>query len=214
MKINKKLLVVTTIFILLPILFGVFKWNELPDMIAIHWNLEGIPDGYSSKAFAVFGLPSIMAAFHILCAFGHKLDPKRENYSDKLFIFILWLCPTLSIVLSYATYAHALGYDVNVSKIVTMLMGFVFIIVGNYMPKVKQNYTMGIKIPWTLNDETNWYKTHKLAGWVWMLSGIITIICSLMNFYTIIFVVMLVSVFVPTIYSYMLYKKQEKSKNS
>lgn len=212
MKISKKLLIITTLLILLPILFGILKWNELPDMIATHWNLEGIPDGYSSKTFAVFGLPSIIAICHILCAFGHKLDPKRENYSDKLFIFILWLCPILSVILSYVTYAHALGHNVDVSKIITMLMGFVFIIVGNYLPKVKQNYTLGIKLPWTLNDETNWYKTHKLAGWVWMLSGIATLICSLFNFYAIILFVMLIAIFVPTIYSYLLYRKQEKSK--
>ena len=144
MKINKKLLVVTTIFILLPILFGVLKWNELPDMIATHWNLEGIPDGYSSKAFAVFGLPSIMAICHLLCAFGHKLDPKSENYSDKLFVFILWLCPILSVILSYVTYAHALGHNVDVSKIVTILMGFVFIIVG-----ITTNVAFSLSIPFS-----------------------------------------------------------------
>ena len=212
MKVSKKLLIVTTLLILLPILFGVFMWNELPEQIATHWNIEGIPDGYSSKTFAVFGLPSFIAICHILCVFGHKLDPKRANYSDKLFAFVLWLCPIISIVFGYVTYAHALGYSVNVPQIATILMGFVFIIIGNYMPKVKQNYTLGIKLPWTLNNETNWYKTHKLAGWVWILSGIATLICSLFNFYAIILFVMLIAIFVPTIYSYLLYRKQEKSK--
>jgi uncharacterized membrane protein len=211
MKISKKLLIITTLFILLPILFGVLNWNKLPDSIATHWNLEGVPDGYSSKPFTVFGLPFIMAIIQIICFFAHKLDPKRANYSDKLFIFVLWLCPALSIILSYVTYAHALGYEVNVPKIITMLMGFVFIIVGNYMPKVKQNYTLGIKLPWTLNDETNWYKTHKLAGWLWMLSGILTMICSFLNFYIIILIVMIVSVLIPTIYSYLIYKQNKNT---
>ena len=212
MKVNKKLLIVTTLLISLPILFGILKWNELPDMIATHWNVEGIPDGYSSKTFAVFVLPLILVAVHLLCTFGSKMDPKRENYSDKLFAIVLWICPILSNILGCVTYANALGYEVNVPKIATILMGFAFVIIGNYMPKVKQNYTMGIKLPWTLNDETNWYKTHKLAGWVWMLSGIVTLICSLFNFYAIILFVLLIAIFVPTIYSYLLYRKQEKSK--
>ena len=212
MKVNKKLFIVTTLLILLPILFGILKWNELPDMIATHWNVEGIPDGYSSKTFAVFVLPLILVTVHLLCTFGSKMDPKRENYSDKLFAIVLWICPILSNILGYVTYANVLGYEVNVPKIATLLMGFAFVIIGNYMPKVKQNYTMGIKLPWTLNDETNWYKTHKLAGWVWMLSGIATLICSLFNFYAIILFVMLIAMFVPTIYSYLLYRKQEKSK--
>ena len=212
MKVNKKLLIVTTLLILLPILFGILKWNELPDMIATHWNVEGIPDGYSSKTFAVFVLPLILVAVHLLCTFCSKMDPKRENYSDKLFTIVLWICPILSNILGCVTYTNALGYEVNVPKIATILMGFAFVIIGNYMPKVKQNYTMGIKLPWTLNDETNWYKTHKLAGWVWMLSGIATLICSLFNFYVIILFVMLIAMFVPIIYSYLLYKKQEKSK--
>lgn len=212
MKVSKKLLIITTLLILLPILFGILKWNELPDMIATHWNVEGIPDGYSSKTFAVFVLPLILVTVHLLCTFGSKMDPKRENYSDKLFTIVLWICPILSNILGYVTYANALGYEVNMPKITTLLMGFTFIIVGNYMPKVKQNYTLGIKLPWTLNNETNWYKTHKLAGWVWMLSGITTLICSLFNFYAIILFVMLIAIFVPTIYSYLLYRKQEKSK--
>lgn len=212
MKINKKLLILTTLMIFLPILFGLLNWNELPEQIPTHWGIDGTPDGYSSKVFAVFVLPAILALIHIVCCFGYKLDPKSHNYSDKLFAVVLWLCPAISIICSYMTYAYALGNEVNVPQITTSLMGFVFVIVGNYMPKVKQNYTMGIKLPWTLNDEDNWYKTHRLAGTVWLLSGIITVICSFLGLYAVILIVMMLAILIPTIYSYMLYKKQEKSK--
>jgi len=85
-----------------------------------------------------------------------------------------------------------------------------FIVIGNYMPKCRQNYTMGIKLPWTLNDEENWNKTHRLAGKIWVAGGILIVISALLQCFWICFAVFAVMLFVPFVYSWRLYSKKTK----
>lgn len=210
MKINKKLLIITSIIILLPILFGIWQWDVLPNEIATHWNINNEPDRYSSKAFAVFGLPIIMLLIHLLCIFGTRYDPKRENHSDKILNIVLWICPIISIIMSIIIYAAALKINVNVGMITTIMMGFIFSWIGNYLPKCKQNYTIGIKIPWTLNDETNWYKTHKLAGVLWSIIGFVTIVCGMLEAYLIIIGLIILAIIIPVAYSFTLSNSKKK----
>ena len=93
------------------------------------------------------------------------------------------------------------------------LMGIVFIVVGNYLPKCKQSYTVGIKLPWTLNDEENWNRTHRMGGKLWVASGIILLLSMLLPASAMVVVVLAVigvAVFVPTVYSYLLFREKEK----
>jgi uncharacterized membrane protein len=100
-----------------------------------------------------------------------------------------------------------LGAEFKVDKILPLFMGALFIVLGVYLPKCKQNYTVGIKLPWTLNDEENWNKTHRLAGWVWMLGGIGTIISGAFDLFLLSIPFIAAMVVIPTIYSFVLYKK-------
>ena len=213
MKINKKMFILSIFLIFLPVVYGLLHWHELPDLIPTHWGLNGTPDGYSSKEFAVFGLPAVLALVHTLCCFGPKLDPKSKNYSDKLFSVVFWTCPVISIFCNFLVYAYTMGKDIDIPQLTCALCGVAFVIIGNYMPKVKQNYTMGIKLPWTLESEDNWYKTHKLAGIIGVLGGMLLIICAFLEIYTPIIVIMLLAVLIPTIYSYAIYKELKNEKN-
>ncbi|MBP1559498.1 MAG: SdpI family protein [Oscillospiraceae bacterium] len=212
LKTNKKIIILTSIITLIPLFLGLALWNKLPDTIATHFDLSGTADGWSSKPFAVFFLPLFLLAVHLICTIATSADPRRQNISDKLFALVLWICPVISVLMCCSVYLIALGFDLNMSLIAQLLVGVVFIIIGNYLPKCRQNYTMGIKLPWTLADEDNWNKTHRLAGWLWMVAGLLFLVFTLMDRMSEWFLlgVILVAVLVPTAYSFLLHLKKEK----
>ena len=206
-KKNLKLLIVTSIIILLPMLVGVFLWDQLPEQLPIHWNANGEVDGWSSKAFAVFGLSGIMLAVHWLCTLGTAADPKKANHSEKVLHLVLWIIPVLSVVLFAITYATALDKELPIDIIIPIVIGLMLTIVGNYLPKCKQNYTIGIKIPWTLNSEENWNKTHRFAGRLWTVCGLVIVLTGFLGGFSIFLGVVLLMIFAPLIYSYVLHRK-------
>ena len=206
-KKNWKLMLITSVVILLPALAGVILWNQLPEQIPVHWNVNGEVDGWSSKAFAIFGLSGIMLVLHWLCALGTGADPKKENHPQKVVQLVLWIIPVLSVLLYAVTYAVAFGKEVRVEVIMPVVLGLVFAIVGNYLPKCKQNYTIGIKIPWTLNSEENWNRTHRFAGRLWLVCGLLLMFSGFFGFFWIFLGVVLLMVLAPFIYSYILHRK-------
>ena len=206
-KKNLKVLIITSLIILLPIVAGVILWNQLPEQIPSHWNMNGEVDGWSSKPFAVFGMPLIMVALQWICALGTGADPKKANHSEKMVQLVLWIIPVINVLLSVLVYATALGEEVRVEVVVPVFVGLAFTIVGNYMPKCKQNYTIGIKIPWTLNSEENWNKTHRFAGWLWTICGLVIMLTGFFGGFVIFVGVVLVMVFAPMLYSYLLHRK-------
>ncbi|MBR2937390.1 MAG: SdpI family protein [Oscillospiraceae bacterium] len=206
-KKNWKVLVITSLMILLPIVAGVILWEQLPERIPTHWNAAGEIDGWSSKPFAVFGLPLFLLGIQWLCVLGTGADPKKKNHPEKILHLVLWIIPVLSGLLSAVTYAVALGKAVRMEVIMPVFIGLVLAIVGNYLPKCKQNYTIGIKIPWTLNSEENWNKTHRFAGRLWLVCGLVIALTGFFGGFMIFFGVVLLMVLAPCIYSYLLHRK-------
>ena len=206
-KKNLKVLILTTVVMLLPILAGIILWNQLPEQMPTHWNAAGEIDGWSSKPFAVFVLPLIMVAAQWLCMLGTAADPKKNNHSEKVLHLILWIIPALSVVLHAVTYATALGYAVPIEVVMPVLIGLIFTIIGNYMPKCKQNYTIGIKIPWTLDNEENWNRTHRFAGWLWTFCGIAIMCTGFFGGFWVFLPITFLMVLAPIIYSYVLHRK-------
>ena len=206
-KKNLKVLILTTVVMLLPILAGLILWNQLPEQMPTHWNAAGEIDGWSSKPFAVFVLPLIMVAAQWLCMLGTAADPKKNNHSEKVLHLILWIVPALSVVLHAVTYATALGYAVPIEVVMPVLIGLIFTIIGNYMPKCKQNYTIGIKIPWTLDKEENWNRTHRFAGWLWTFCGIAIMCTGFFGGFWVFLPITFLMVLAPIIYSYVLHRK-------
>ena len=210
----KTTIIVTTLITLLPIVFGLIIWKKLPEQIATHWGADGQADGYSGKAFAVFGMPCILAALQLFVSFITLNDPKRRNIHKKPLTLVLWLIPIVSILMNCMTYAVALGMKVDVGIIVSILIGLLFIILGNYMPKLQQNYTVGIRIPWTLNSTENWNRTHRLGGKMFILGGFLLIITGFLGSVigdfgalAAIIAIALICTGVPTVYSFWLFKR-------
>ena len=202
-----KVLVITSLVILLPILAGLILWNQLPEKIPTHWNMAGEVDGWGSKPFAVFGLPLILLAGQWLCILGTFADPKKANHSHKVLQLILWLIPAISNLLFVITYATALGKDMPMEVIMPVFIGLIFAIIGNYLPKCKQNYTIGIKIPWTLNSEENWTRTHRFAGRLWTVCGLLIMLSGFLGSFWVFLICTLPMVIAPFIYSYILHRK-------
>ena len=194
-------------------LMGVALWNRLPEQVATHFDINGVADDWSSKGFAVFGLPLFLVAVHLVCTLATAADPRKQNISDKMYRLVLWICPVISLITNCSVYLIALGKEVNIGLICMLLVGVMFIIVGNYLPKCRQNYTMGIKLPWTLADEENWNRTHRMAGWLWMATGAVFLVMAVVGkMSTWFFLVTIgITVLVPTLYSFLLHLKKEKA---
>lgn len=202
-------LIISSVIILLPIAAGLLIWNDLPAQIATHWGADGKPDGWSGKSFAVFGIPFILLAVHCICIFFTAHDPKNKEQNSKVFNMVLWIIPIISLIVCGCSYAFALGNDINIGMIARILIGIMFVIIGNYMPKCKQNFTIGIKIPWTLQNEENWNKTHRFAGRFWVFGGflfLVTMFVPMEYFMYILLPLIFLMVVGPIIYSYLYYK--------
>lgn len=210
-KRNKGTLVLTSIVILLPVIVGMLLWNKLPEQVPTHWGIDGEVDGWSNKAWAVFGLPCILLGLHWLCFLVSLADPKRDSYTKKMLTLVLWICPVISLLLGSLIYAKVLGYNLSVNVIMPLLMGLMFIVFGNLMPKMRQSYTMGIKLPWTLENEENWNKTHRFAGKLWVLGGVAAMATAFVGSFWILLGILILMVVIPTVYSYMLYRKQSSA---
>lgn len=204
-----KTFIISTILCLAPMILTAMLYDKLPNQVAVHFNSAGIPDNFESKAFAGFGLPAILAGLNIFTQVILNNDPKRANYPKALRFLLKWLIPVMSLILVPVTLFIALGVEINLNVYMPIFLGVILIIMGNYMPKTKQNYTLGIRLPWTLNSEENWNKTHRLAGYVWMIGGICIILSSWLNIhgFFISMVILTVLLIIPYIYSYLLYKK-------
>ena len=209
-KINLKLLSLTSILTLLPILVGVILWKDLPASLPSHFGLDGQADGFSSKLEVVFLIPLVMLGLHFFAVVVTSLDPKASHVSPKMKTLVYWLVPFISGLVQLSIYGAAFGLIGNSTRIGLVMVGIVFLVVGNYLPKTKQNYTVGIRLPWTLDSEENWNKTHRLAGRLWVLGGLIILVNGFLSWAVlyVFFGALLVMVLVPIFYSYWISRSQ------
>lgn len=211
LKKYKKEIIFGSLLTLIPILIGILLWNQLPDLMTTHWSANSQPDGYAPKAFAVFGIPLLLLGIHWLSLWITRKDPGFETQSKKAFGIIFWIIPVINLFVCCIMYGVALGQTVNMTSILFVLMGLLFICIGNYLPKIKKNYTLGIKVIWTLSDEENWYATHRFGGKVMVLGGLLMTAsaCFPVKYSIIALLPVTLSIaLLPMLYSYLYYKKQ------
>ncbi len=213
LKKNKTKMLLSSLIILLPMLFGIIMWKDLPDMMTTHWGTGCSADGFSPKAFAVFGLPGLLLATHIFCIIFTLLDKQQRKQNPKVLGMVFWILPVLSLTVNGIMYRSALGFDVDVMLIISILMGAMFLLIGNYLPKARQNRTLGIKITWTLHNEENWNKTHRLAGKLWVAGGAILLLGVFLPLEAMLWLLLSVittMTAIPIAYSYSVYRQHQK----
>jgi uncharacterized membrane protein len=208
-------LIITSIVCLLPICMAFAVYNDLPEQLIMQWSLDGSPNWYAPKAVAAFVLPLFFMILNIIINLVVYHYPKRVNISKAMQIFINWFIPVLSLIISPLMLLANLDVDLPIKMIVFLLVGIVFIFIGNYLPKNRQNILAGIRISWTLNNTENWNKTHRLAGFLWIIGGMLFIVTAFLPLENIvgiiiIFAILLITVIVPILYSYILHKKGVK----
>ena len=212
MKHTKLNIILSCIILVAPMIFGMIVWNKLPESMPIHWGVHGEADRWSSKPFAVFVLPLLILAIHGICIFASRKDFRNKKQSPKVMGLVLWICPLLSVMANSLTYAGALGKEINVLFVVSLTMGALFVLIGNYLPKCQQNLIVGIRIIWTLKNEANWNATHRFAGKVWVIGGLLLMASSLLPYSILpwaMITLLVVFIGLPVLYSYRFHKKEE-----
>lgn len=213
-KNHKGKALLSSVVILLPILYGLFMWDQLPANMVSHWGGDGVADGTASKGFVVFALPLILLGVHWLCLLLSGLDRKSAQMNPKLITLIYGIMPVFSLLINGSIYSIALEKEWDLFQILTVVLGVMFMVMGNYMPKTTRNRTMGIKLQWTLGNDENWNKTHRLAGRIWFLGGIVVIVLAIASAkiaMMALLAMILILVAVPVAYSYALYKQHQKA---
>lgn len=206
-KILTKTDIVTGLLCLIGMIPGLIFYNKMPPQLPINWNVNNQPNHFAPKPFVIFGLPLIMTALHLLCwtienKFGSRTNPKPV----KTILHLIF--PVITIVLESITVMYVMDTLTNIGLICCLIVGIIFIFMGNYLPKTQPNYTFGIKLQWTIYNEDVWRRTHRLAGYMMILGGIIIIISAFLSVYYVCITAMFAAIIVPTVYSYVISRKK------
>jgi len=203
------------IIILVPFAYLGFSWNQLPDRIPVHFNLEGEANGWGSKFTLVgitFGTTVLM---NLLMLFIPYFDPKGkiENMGRKYDQMRLFMVLFMAAIATFIIY-NAQRQGAFNPNLLLMLIGGLFVVLGNYFPALKPNYFIGIRTPWTLESESVWKKTHRLGGRLWVVGGFIIMAASLLpynNFRVAVFVATIIIItLIPTVYSFLELRKEQR----
>lgn len=204
------------ILILISIVSSFWFYQRMPEVVPVHWGINGQADGFGPKWFAAFFFPVLIIGLYLLFTFLPHLDPKKERYREfaesyqkfkfgftAFFVFIYFVASLAGI-----------GYNVPVGKVVAMGTGILIILIGNYLGKIKPNWFVGIKTPWTLSNEEVWSRTHRFGGKLFVLSGSLTLFGTFLRpevMFGLVIGPILLSSLISVIYSYIIYKKLPKN---
>ncbi|CDZ75341.1 putative membrane protein [Peptoniphilus sp. ING2-D1G] len=197
------------VLFLINFVIGVYFLNKVPDVMPIHFDGNDVADKYADKYFALFGIPIFMLILYVVAYFFTNKDPRRKFQGDMALNVVLMIAPILSIATTFLSVYYSLGKTVKIGFWINIFLSIMFVLVGNYLPKTKRNYTIGIKVPWTLDNDYVWEKTHRFGGYVYVIGGILLFLGN-MFFYNYIeniaIIVVVIIAFAPMVYSYIIYK--------
>lgn len=157
--------------------WSAFLWPIAPDSLPVHFDLSGNVDRMGSKLEGLFAIPTVAVALYLVLRFLPRLDPARENYTSFAGVYST-LRLTLLVMLALIDLAILLplvGVQVNQAAAIRLLVGGLFIVLGAMMGKIRPNWFVGIRTPWTLASKESWVKTHRVGGWVFILAGLVFI---------------------------------------
>lgn len=203
---------------ILVVVFAVaaYAYVKLPadGQYPVHWSFSGQPDRYGSKLEAVSMGPIVSGLIYVLAVVLPGIDPKRRNYQKFKKEYLLLMQVTMGFLAAVYVISimAAFGRQVNITLWVNAMVGILLIVLGNYMGRIKQNWYMGIKTPWTLSNEKVWDKTHRFGGRMFVILGVLFVLNAFIGFITNVAVfvaILLVFAFSPIVYSYILYRKLE-----
>ncbi len=166
-----RILIITSIVCLLPILFGLIVWDQLPSSVAIHFNIYNQPDQFASKSFSVLGLPVLMVLLQIICCLINDINAHKYGPRKKFELATKWIIPVMSIVLQIAVLWYNLGYFYDVHRVAALLVGAVFLLIGNYLPKFGD-----IQMDDPNTDKTR--RIHRFIGFATVVMGVLFLVSA------------------------------------
>ena len=194
---------------------SLWAYPRLPAVVATHWGSSGQPNGYASREFAVGLVPLMILGMTLLFQVLPKLDPRGQNYAK--FITVYWLIANSVLLFLLAVHgfviAYDLGYHANISRLLPVALGVLFVVLGNYLSDVEPNWFVGIRTPWTLSSDTVWRETHRMGGRVFLLGGLVLIaegVLPARSATVAMAVTIPVIVLVPVVQSYMLWRREQR----
>lgn len=167
--IKQKSLIITCIVCLLPILLGIALWDNLPDTMAIHFNINNEPDNFASKEFVVFGLPILMVILQTLCCFVNDINAHKHGERKKFERATKWIIPIMAVILQIVTLGYGLGWNTDIRKVAAFIVGIIFLVIGNYLPKL--DYIRNHNI-----DTEKARKINRFIGFETVIMGILILI--------------------------------------
>jgi len=191
-----------------------WSYPHLPNQVVTHWNIQGQANGWSSRTFQAIFFPALLAAMYALFSLMPLFDPRRERYQEFAKVYRSMrnlILSALLIIFTAATFSN-LGYAINIGVVVAGTIGLMFALIGAYLPKLKRNWFIGIRTPWTLSSENVWDKTHRLGGRLFIVLGIAFLVSPwLAPAWDMIIIVggLLAFIAAVGIYSYVLYKREK-----
>lgn len=206
-KLRKDSIISIIASILLVIIFNLLFYHKMPAELPTHWNFQGEADDYSSKFHAMVVIQGFLVLMNAFLCFMLDSDPKNKKQFNLVMTISKLSMPAIMLLIYIITVMAGFGREVKVSTILPIFIGLLFIAIGNYLPKIKRNYTMGIKLPWTLNSDENWRRTHRLGGICFIIIGISVIISVFLKSEIIFIVSLIIGTIIPSVYSYYLYTK-------
>jgi immunity protein, SdpI family len=194
--------------------FSLWAYPQLPAQVATHFDLDGSPNGWSSRLVASILVPAIGLFLVGVFTFAPRLDPRRANYA--LFSSTYWIIVNAVLVLMGALHilmlGKALGWAVDMTTVVGLGVGGLFILLGNLMTRIRPNWFVGIRTPWTLSSDTVWRKTHRFGGIAFAIAGVCIAATALVHISWMryaAFGVAAAAVLGSVIYSYLLWKREQ-----
>ena len=176
LKQNKAKLILSSLVILLPAALGLLFWDKLPEQFATHWGMDGQPDGWSGRSFFLT-MPLLLLAIHWAALWGTTKDPRNADQHPKAFALVIWILPLISLMTMGFTWCAAMGHTFSALRLMGIVLGILFAVFGNFMPKFRRNSTLGIRVKWALQSEENWNATHRFGGKVWTVCGTVLVCC-------------------------------------
>ena len=205
---------------LIVLMFGfAFCFYKLfPTSTPVHWNISGEADSWGTPFQAAFIMPIIGLGLYLLFLIIPFLDPKKERYKqfEKSYHIFKTIIILFLFLVYFSTSLSGLGYNINITRVVTIFVGIMFMVIGNYLSRIKRNWFVGIRTPWTLSSEEVWNKTHRLGSKVFVVSGFLFILTSFIDVkfrLALLFSIIILIILTSFGYSYYLYNKQEKNDN-
>ncbi len=204
--------IISLVFIAAAIIVAAVLYPSLPEQIPTHWNAQGEVDGYMKKPGGVIVMPAMALFTYIIMKLIPMISPKgfrTDKFSDVMGVLQVTLVGFMSIV-AILVLLEARGLNVRINEMIIGGTGLLFVIIGNYLGKVRKNFFIGIRTPWTLASDEVWNRTHRIGGKLFILSGVIIWIGALFGVpltWTVVVAVGLV--LIPVVYSYFLYRRIE-----